>query len=278
MSEANNQQQQQTPWYAADQAIMADADLKSYVEGKKFPTLADALKSGMHADNVARTRNVFERPAEGKIKEWGGWKELGWIEDPAKYEQGFKRPEAKEGRAYSERAERAALKAAHEARAPLPVVQAIIDAVAADMYAEQDELANAGAQNEAALLTALRGEWGGEFDTKRTLALRAAETFAKKAGVDALAISKLEDAFGGAPQVLKMFAEMGAMMGEDKMLGLGGGGNSFGAKSKATLQAELNALHADPAFMKAMNDAAHPMHATNKEKRQKLIEQMALAK
>src|SRR5580700_3687332 len=57
------------PWYQPHVATL-DKDTLAYLDGKKFPTMIDALKSGAQSDRMARDRNVIARPDPAKLGEW----------------------------------------------------------------------------------------------------------------------------------------------------------------------------------------------------------------
>lgn len=92
---------------------------------------------------------------------------------------------------------------------------------------------------------ALKGEWGAAYSDK----VAAAKSAAKAFGVDAATVDKLEGAlgFGG---LMKFFSEIGARMGEDKMV-TGDGPRSFdGAMTPDAAKAEITRLRGDNEFVR----------------------------
>lgn len=80
---------------------------------------------------------------------------------------------------------------------------------------------------QTAQLNELKAEWKGQFDERSELGRRAVRAILPD-GVDkAAALDAIENALGSAV-MLKMFANAGEHMGEDKITDSGEGGNRFG--------------------------------------------------
>lgn len=93
------------------------------------------------------------------------------------------------------------------------------------------------------MMTELQRDWGKQADAKLTQAKQAMSHFAGEAGLAPEAIdglmTTLKEKVGDAA-AMKLFAAIGASMGEDKIGGLGGGGGALGmtpAEAKAQMTA-----------------------------------------
>jgi hypothetical protein len=71
------------------------------------------LKSAIESDRVARSRNVIEKPDQKNVKDWKGFSELGWTDDPAKYTAAVKKPQLAQGETFDEGMFTSTVKAAH---------------------------------------------------------------------------------------------------------------------------------------------------------------------
>ena len=96
--------------------------------------------------------------------------------------------------------------------------------------------------------TELRTEWAASYDANIEAARRAARMFFD---VDGPALDALNSALGSAA-LLKGFAKIGALVGEDTPVGLSSGQSP--AVTPATAQAQLDALLKDRAFMAKVAD------------------------
>jgi hypothetical protein len=253
------------PWYQPHLAAL-DKDTTAWLDGKKFGSITDALKSGAHADKLARDRNVIARPADlAKLDQWDGWKELGWVEDAAAYGKAITPPKMPEGQQHDAEMLQAFTKAAHGKRLPPGAAQSLYNEMSDFINQRVEGFKAQGAKATADLQAALDKEWGTDKDTNTELAKRVVRTF----GVKTDTLAKLEDALGGAPDLLQFMHKIGTMLGEDKLIGGQGGGS--GAMSPGAAAAERRRLESDPAWMKIFNDARHPQNAEYKARRLELI-------
>jgi hypothetical protein len=248
------------PWYAT---AGLDDDVKTFVSGKQFATIGDALKAGMHADKIARERNVLEVPDPNNIAAWKGWENLGWTPDEAKYAVDL--PEG--AKDLGDLAEgykgfhQHLVKQLHGQRVPLNAAKTIAAEIVAFNVAGIREADAAIARERTELETGLKREWGGAFDANKEMAKRAMQTF-KLGEADAGEI----DALLGSTRMVKLFHDIGQMMGEDKLVTAKGG---QGGGVEAAKAAKL-ALESDPAQMAALTDPANPHHARVKAERERL--------
>ena len=254
------------PWYVSLAGL--DADTQKWISDKKFADVATALKSGMHADHVARDRNVLQRPTEGKLGEWDGWKDLGWTEDRKAYAVTAPEDIRKGFPDYNDAFELAFVDAAHKARVPATQAKAILGDMLGYIKGTYEQAGIQGAKASADLTATLDREWGADAGKNRELSQRAARAL----GVPVDDMAALEKVMG-APGLVKMFHQIGTMMGEDKLIDpkVPGGGGLTAAGARA----ELQRLNADGGHVTALGDATHPAHQAAKEARQKLMDVIA---
>ncbi len=257
------------PWYGAIEGV--DDEMKSFYEGKGFPDLATALKSGMHADRLARDRNVWSAPDMENLGDWDGWKKLGWTEDAGAYK--VERPEAaKDVSDYNQAFHDAFAAAAHKHHVPPQMAVGLLgDTVAAIQGQMQAEMASAeeeGRAAGAALDAALKEKWGADYDANlakaeaaaRTLYTRVGKSLGQDVGLDQM--SRLEEALGSAPALMEMFRLVGEAIGEDTLVT----GLPTGIASPAAAKAEIQRMKADPETAKALSDPRHARHGEIKER------------
>lgn len=250
------------PFYKTFALEQGDVD---YIEGKGVKDFAGLLKVTRDFEGVARSRNVMEKPDPKKPGEWKGWTELGWVEKPEDYK--FKAPEkGKIPFEYDGEFMDELRQSAHKNRVPLPAAQALHDDILASLAKRQEAIATRGAQALKDTETALRQKWpGGEYDRMSELAKRAARTFAAGSGIDNF--KALEDAVGGAPGLLAMFAAIGEKVGEASLIE----GDIAGGMTPASARAERLKLEGDDAWMKIFKDERHPQYSAYQARRSQLL-------
>lgn len=249
------------PWYAAKDYGF-DQDTQTFFAGKNYPDVKTALASLPHADKTARDRNVLPMPDADPAKrgEWEGWEKLGWVKDLTKYTP--KKPEVKSKDViFPEAVFESFRKAAHDARVPAAVTEALFGNLWTTMQGMIDAADARGAKSTEEMNTALDGKWGSDTAAKRDRASRAM----KWAGATPEQIK----AMGGDAGVVEMFEKIGAQLGEDTLKGGGGGG---GALNPLQARAERLRLQADPAWMKIFNDNRHDQHKDYVARRQQLLD------
>lgn len=114
-------------------------------------------------------------------------------------------------------------------------------------------------------LTGLKAEWGAAYEQNVEQGRRAATEF----GVDIETLGKIEGALGTA-DMLKLFADIGAKLGEDTVSG-DGGGSSLSLSPAAALQ-QISELNMDPNFVSALNDKSNPGHKDAVAKKTRLFQ------
>jgi hypothetical protein len=153
---------------------------------------------------------------------------FGLPEAPDKYE--IEKPQLPEGVEWDAGFEAKVREIAHEHALPPAALQAMVAAYGEKVSSLID---NAGSQRQAAqaeLMRSLEAEWGASAQTRISQAQAAFQAIAEKAGFSAEA---KEDVFLalkpkiGDPGIMKLFAAIGEMMGEDSLTGGGAGPGGF---------------------------------------------------
>lgn len=128
--------------------------------------------------------------------------------------------------------------------------------------------ATAASEKAAAETTAaLKGEWGGKFDTYTKEIGKLIEDLGGAEAVEALNA----DGLGNSQTLLKMLAKVVDLRAEPGSLPGGRGGGSDLGMTPYQAQGALAAFHGDAAKMEALNKKDHPMHKVVYEERQNLL-------
>ena len=246
-----------------------DKETQDYLAGKNPPTLADAIKSARHYEQLVRDRNAMTAPAEGKVLEWEGWQKFGWDPDRTKY--AIEKPAIKEGVPYADGFHEALTNGFHKGRVTPDQAKAVMaeltNAFNADHEASMAELA----RQDAAVKADMQREWGNQYNANLEKAKRAAGALLSKEQQAAI-----EDAFG-APELIRIFHKLGDLMGEEVLINNSNGGQGgFAGMSADQAKQELARQDADPDFVRTLADATHPLHEKNNARRRELF--MMLAK
>lgn len=250
------------PWFSKPDYGF-DEPTKRFFEGKNYPDEKTALSSLRHADELARSRNIIEKPDPAKVKDWNGFTDLGWTPEKEKYV--VNKPTISEGEAIDETAFKAFVDVAHANK--VPPFQA--EAIFAQMHELEQKFtkeARATGQAEKRKLDLkLRSDWGIDYETKIEGAKRA---FAYLGGEDFNA-DEISAAIG-SPRTAKLFAKLGELIGEDRMVAPGAQGGA--ANSPGAARSERLALEGDPSWMKVFQNPRDPKHADYVAQRQRLMD------
>ena len=258
------------PWYlTAD--LKLDDDTKKFLDGKKPPDIATALRSAREADTVARSRNVIDRPDPKNLDAWKGWTDLGWTERLDDYR--LEKPEIPEGMTYDEGMQEHLRKVAHEHRVPPGAAQQVLNGLVGYQQEQYKALQASGAKSETDLQDALKKDWGDKWNTNRELATRAARFLG--VGVDETA--ELDDILGSAPMV-QLFHKIGSLLGEDTLQTTASPGGVAAAQSAEAARLERQRLEADPAWMAVFNNPRHAQNADFVAQRNELLKREAVKK
>jgi len=120
--------------------------------------------------------------------------------------------------------------------------------------------------NVAADKQALLDEWKGGHDRM----MNRAKTAATSLGFTPDLIDAVEKQVGYA-KTYKMFADIGAKLGEDGLVTAGKGTNFEGQLTPAEAKSQWDAFKMDPNNVKALTDKSHPGHKVAQEKQTKLF-------
>lgn len=196
------------PWYAS-----ASEDLRGFAELKGWDTPDKALESyrnlekfqGVPADRLAKI------PDKEDTEGWSEFnKRFGWAPPATAAEYEIAVPEGQ-----SDAFANAMRDVFHKAGVPASMAKALIEGNNA-YWAEQAKVDEKAMETvNANAMTALKTEWGSNFDQLSQLADRARAELAPKMGLDEQQLSLLTDVFGPAG-TLKMFAGLGSVIGEAK--------------------------------------------------------------
>jgi hypothetical protein len=124
---------------------------------------------------------------------------------------------------------------------------------AQSLFNEWNEMSNSRLENmqhemkvaNEQQLQDLKREWGSDYDSNLDAGRRAVAAL----GYDEQSLSSLEEKMGTG-EMMKLFAQIGARMGEDSFITGNESGNGFGS-SPAQAQMQINELKSDQQFMKA---------------------------
>lgn len=221
---------------------------------------------------MARSRNVIDKPDPKKPGEWKGFTELGWVEDATKYGVTPPKPDAAKGEVFDPQMHRDFVAAAHELKLAPWQAEGVFNKMFGTMNKRMADMDAAGARATEEAQTALRGEWGTGYDAKLELGQRAFTALGLKPADG----KSLQDFLGSAPSMAKMFAQIGEMLGEDKLRQ--GAAPAGGAQNADQLAAKRRALESDETFMAALKNERHPQHKDFMAQRNQLIEQEAAAR
>jgi hypothetical protein len=218
---------------------------------KDSDALARSYLNAQKLIGVPRDK-LLVMPAEGdETAQAEFYTKLGRPEAPDKY--GFKAPD---GVTVDPALQSSYAEAAH--KAGLSTKQAT------DLYAWWNGMgAQAGAAKEAASVAAvaaataaLKTEWGSAFDERMGLAKQALSHYG-----NAKMSAELEATLqGNNPEVIRLFAKLGAGLREDGLIGKGGGGGEPMA-SPTEAQQQINGLKGDKTFMQQYLTKNDPGHA-----------------
>src|SRR5262245_44071601 len=247
------------PWYAS---ANLDAEATEYVRGKNFDGLAPLVKATQTFERLARDKNVMFKPDPNNLLQWDGFAELGYDTDLGRYSGKVPKPDG--GQTVNEEFWNGILKVGHENKVPPVQLQAIAN-WAVKWGNELNQAHETKIAGEVSAAEAeLRKEWGNDYDTKRTIAKRAFQLI----GIGADDTRHLDQVLG-APRLVKAFARLGELLGEEQLPNASGGSIGFG-RSPSTITAELKKFESDN--IKVIKDRRDPLYDSVMARRQALID------
>ena len=189
-------------------------DLRRMAERMASP--ADAVK--IAADLRQKLGRSITRPdKDADDAAWDAYyKNLGRPETPDGYD--YKRPQGLPPELQpderGDQREKSFLSAMHKAGATSDIVQAAVDWYYDETVKLHSEHRSGNEAAHEKVSTALRREWGGDYDKNLELANRAAKTF----GGAELMTALEQYNFANHPAFIRAFARIGRQMGEDDMI------------------------------------------------------------
>lgn len=191
---------------------------------------------------------LMDRPKEGQdIAEWlrGQGTTFGIPEKPEDYEIAKPEDWPKEAK-WNEGLEVEARKIAHEEGIGGKGLSRMVGLYAAELQRMDKESSEELENTRVKMLDELGKDWGPQLQAKTIQAQQAASVLAEKAGLDAAAMADIASVLSaktGDAAVIKMFATVGEMMGDDMLVALKGGALDLGT-TPADARAKLAALQA----------------------------------
>jgi hypothetical protein len=258
-------------------------DLRTFVTAKGVTSddPAEALAKLLPMHRSAEQRigkgldKILERPAEGQA--WADWARanaaaLGLPDTEDGYQ--IEKPEFwPKDAPWDDAQVAAARKIAHEHGVPPSALSALVEMQARHVQAINEGLETQIRAANEKLGQQLKTEWGAEYDRKLAMAQQGATRLAEAAGLAPDAIEAFTAALApktGDAVVMRMFAAVGELMGEDTAVGLGQGGGL--AISPEEARAELDAsFGADSAWAKAAAARDHATLARLKPRYEQLV-------
>lgn len=225
--------------------LTLDAETLKHPSLGQVKDVSDLARQFVNAQSLIGRKGLIP-PKEGDAPELqAAWRKgLGVPDDPAGYkiERPAELPEqmwqADQAQAWGQLAHKVGLTPAQE--------RAIRDWQLGQVAGRVQSMNQSGQKLEAEL----RHEWGGDYDGQMKLADRAIQEM----GFGAEVLQHLRMA-GVAADALRGFAKIGALLGEDQLIGAGAG--SRGAMSITEIDREITTLRTDPNYMSRQNRRAH---------------------
>jgi hypothetical protein len=242
----------QTPqgdaWKPPEWAKDVPAEHHALLKAKNYGSPADVVVAYANAQK-ALSGDKIPVPKDG-VWDADSRKKLGIPDKPEDYAAGLKKPELPEGMKWDETFEKAALPVAHELGLTPKQLQGLMGLYAG--YQAEQFKATMASQVTAAEETsaALRDEFGPQFDARLAQARRVVQQL----GGPEVAQALNETGAGNNPHLVKMFAKIGAMMGEDQLKS--GASGAFGMGTEEA-KVEINKMLSHPARL----DRQHPEHS-----------------
>jgi hypothetical protein len=248
----------QTP--ASDWTTGFPDDLKSFVTAKGARSAADLATAFAKADTDAAA--LIPPPKDGFWDDAARAK-LGIPAKPEEYK--LTRPKLPDGMPYDEALEAAALPIAHKLGLTPPQLQGLVDFIAIHRAGETEQVLGAWQAETEAASEALRKEWGANYDRQLSLAARTA----KRVGGDELMTALNDSGFGNNPHLVRAFAKVAGLIGEDTMKSDGTPTAPAGDAALAEIARIQGEALKDPKH--PWINASHPEHETTLERMRALF-------
>lgn len=156
----------------------------------------------------------------------------------------------------------------HESGIPKAAAERLLNKYLTEEFTATQAAAQAHAKALQDGELALKQEFGTQYDTKLNFARFAVKEF----GSDGLVQILESTGLGSNPEVVKLFANIGQKLSDDKARGSGTGQTGMSSFASPELaQHALNEFQRNPENMKALFDRQHPNHDRVVEDRAKLF-------
>lgn len=247
------------PWMAG-----MDADLQAALAPKNYGGVGDLAKAYVSLEKTLGADKIVLPGKDAKPEEWAGvYDKLGRPAAADKYDLGDWKPPENAG--WNAEAQTKMMGVFHEAGLNSAQAQKLLKSYAELSGAGVKALEAKAGEQAAAGETALKKEWGGEYDAKLEQANRAVKSVFGAALAEGKKVQLADGTFLlDHPGLAKAFAALGATMAEPGELagGKGAGGGGGAVTTAAQAQAEIERLigpaRGDPKH--AYTDPAHPEH------------------
>lgn len=239
---------------AADWRASLPEDLRADPVFANFRSLGDMAHSFKHAQSLVGLDKLPLPKDDAKPELWDEvYRRLGRPDQPDQY--GFARPDTMPEPLYDQEFAKRFAANAHKYGLSTKQAKALHDDYVALALERHQKVNQDAAEADKATERELRAAFGDAYDTKVALAQRAFERFGK----DIATSDAIERAMKSTAGVVRLFAEIGAAMGEDGPAG--GRGRAGFALSPDEAKSEIAALNRDKDFLASYTDRAHPAHA-----------------
>lgn len=187
-------------------------DLKANEGLTSFATISDLGKS--YLDLKGKSEGSISVPGENATDEEKSsfYNALGRPESPDAYT--FDRPKLPEGVTYDEEQEKSFRAYAHEQGLSQGQAKAMYDLYHQNVNKAYEEYASQVVKAKEEAETALKKEWGVQFNGNVERARRTLQTFADEATIQFFEVSRL----GDNPVIVKLFSKIGEALSEDKLV------------------------------------------------------------
>jgi hypothetical protein len=221
-------------------------DLKGNVSLQQFSDVTNLAKSYLHAQSLVGKKGVVVPGEKATDEEWGKfYKDIG-VPEADKY--GVEAPKESTVdqdffKGFKEQAHKAGL---------LPKqAQGLLNWYLGQEGTIKEKMEGAQKQRIEQGLTELKKEWGQGYDKEVAKARAAVKEF----GDEKLTKYLNDSGLGNDPMLIRLLAKAGAVLGEDKIRGDGGGRMG---KTPAEIQREINVVMGNPGH--PYFDQTHPGH------------------
>lgn len=237
-----------------------DPSLASSPSVKNFTNMNDFVKSYLHAQSMVGADKIVIPKAGADEKVWNDvFRKLGVPEKLEEYDVKLNEKSKLDAQHFNK------LKELMHKQGVLPhQAKALVSMMEQEAGGFENALLEHRKQQVEANLNSLKQEWGAAYTERATIAAKAA---AKVGGEEFIKYLN-ESGLGDDPKLIKVFAEVGKIMGESGHKGEG----SVGRKTPQELQARLSALTTDvnsPYF-----DSKSPQHTAVRQEVEALYKEI----